>query len=200
MKIEKFQLRGNNSACARALRLLRGRAPAQLRGNIGCCWRCLLFTISFRILWRPRNDRLLKYLNLLKASSSLRPRQRWNSYWIAACNRCQQFLTITQVRMPALFLLFLSFSVCYFDLRYSELLAGNTGLKLQYKNNVSCLLTCIPLHASSWGQYFNVDLWWIWCLFCNLVCLFHILFILPLTNFFFIFYECYVLTSSTEAS
>jgi hypothetical protein len=33
MKIEKFQLRGNNSVCTGAFRLLRGRAPAQLRGN-----------------------------------------------------------------------------------------------------------------------------------------------------------------------
>jgi hypothetical protein len=35
MKTEKFQLRGNNSVCAGAFQLLRGRAPAQLRGNIG---------------------------------------------------------------------------------------------------------------------------------------------------------------------
>jgi hypothetical protein len=34
MKIEKFQLCGNSSVCAAALQLLRGRAPAQLRGNI----------------------------------------------------------------------------------------------------------------------------------------------------------------------
>jgi hypothetical protein len=34
MKIEKFQLRGNNSLCAEAFQLLRGRAPAQLRGNV----------------------------------------------------------------------------------------------------------------------------------------------------------------------
>jgi hypothetical protein len=34
MKIEKFQLRGNNSLCAGTFQLLRGRAPAQLRGNI----------------------------------------------------------------------------------------------------------------------------------------------------------------------
>jgi hypothetical protein len=32
-KIEKYQLCGNNSACAGAFQLLRGRAPAQLRGN-----------------------------------------------------------------------------------------------------------------------------------------------------------------------
>jgi hypothetical protein len=32
--IRKFQLRGNNSVCAGAFQLLRGRAPAQLRGNI----------------------------------------------------------------------------------------------------------------------------------------------------------------------
>jgi hypothetical protein len=39
MKIEKFQLRGNNSVCAGALQLLGGREPAQLRGNIvlQCC-------------------------------------------------------------------------------------------------------------------------------------------------------------------
>jgi hypothetical protein len=35
MKTEKFQLRGNNSVCEGAFHLLRGRAPAQLRGNIG---------------------------------------------------------------------------------------------------------------------------------------------------------------------
>jgi hypothetical protein len=34
MKTEKFQLRGNNPACARAFQLLRGRSHAQLRGNI----------------------------------------------------------------------------------------------------------------------------------------------------------------------
>jgi hypothetical protein len=34
MKIETFQLRGNNSLCAVAFQLLRGRVPAQLRGNI----------------------------------------------------------------------------------------------------------------------------------------------------------------------
>jgi hypothetical protein len=34
MKIEKFHLRGNNSVCAGALQLLRGRTPAQLGGNI----------------------------------------------------------------------------------------------------------------------------------------------------------------------
>jgi hypothetical protein len=33
MKIETFQLRGNNSVCAGAFQLLRGRAPAQLRRN-----------------------------------------------------------------------------------------------------------------------------------------------------------------------
>jgi hypothetical protein len=36
MKIEKFQLRGNKSVCAGAFQLLRGVAPAQFRGNIGC--------------------------------------------------------------------------------------------------------------------------------------------------------------------
>jgi hypothetical protein len=34
MKVEKYQLRCNNSVCAEAFPLLRGRAPAQLRGNI----------------------------------------------------------------------------------------------------------------------------------------------------------------------
>jgi hypothetical protein len=34
MKIEKFQLRGNSSVCAGEFQLLRGRAHAQLRGNI----------------------------------------------------------------------------------------------------------------------------------------------------------------------
>jgi hypothetical protein len=33
MKTEKFQLRGKNSMWAAAFQLLRGRAPAQLRGN-----------------------------------------------------------------------------------------------------------------------------------------------------------------------
>jgi hypothetical protein len=33
MKIEKFQLRDNNSVCAGAFQLLRGHAPAQLRGD-----------------------------------------------------------------------------------------------------------------------------------------------------------------------
>jgi hypothetical protein len=35
IKIDKSQLRGNNSVCAGALQLMRGRAPAQLRRNIG---------------------------------------------------------------------------------------------------------------------------------------------------------------------
>jgi hypothetical protein len=35
MKTEKYQLRGNNSVCVEAFQLLRGRASAQLRGNIG---------------------------------------------------------------------------------------------------------------------------------------------------------------------
>jgi hypothetical protein len=34
MKIEKIQLRGNNSACAGIYQLLRGRSPAHLRDNI----------------------------------------------------------------------------------------------------------------------------------------------------------------------
>jgi hypothetical protein len=34
MKVEKFQLRDNNSVCAGAFQLLCGRASAQLRGNI----------------------------------------------------------------------------------------------------------------------------------------------------------------------
>jgi hypothetical protein len=38
MKIENFQLRGNNSLCAGAFQLLHGRAPAQLRGNTGFKW------------------------------------------------------------------------------------------------------------------------------------------------------------------
>jgi hypothetical protein len=33
-EIEKFQLRGDNSMCAGAFQLLRGRALAQLRGNM----------------------------------------------------------------------------------------------------------------------------------------------------------------------
>jgi hypothetical protein len=34
-KMEKFQLCGSNSVCAGVVQLLRGRAPAHLRGNIG---------------------------------------------------------------------------------------------------------------------------------------------------------------------
>jgi hypothetical protein len=34
MKFEIFQLRGKNFVCAGTFQLLRGRAPAQLRGNI----------------------------------------------------------------------------------------------------------------------------------------------------------------------
>jgi hypothetical protein len=34
MQIRKLQLRGNNSVCAGTFQLLRGRASAQLRGNI----------------------------------------------------------------------------------------------------------------------------------------------------------------------
>jgi hypothetical protein len=39
MKTEKFQLRGNNSVCAGAFLLLRGRVLAQLRGNVVCVGR-----------------------------------------------------------------------------------------------------------------------------------------------------------------
>jgi hypothetical protein len=35
MKIEKFQLRGNNLVCVEAFQLLRGLAPAQIRRTIG---------------------------------------------------------------------------------------------------------------------------------------------------------------------
>jgi hypothetical protein len=42
MKIEKFQLRGNNSVCTGASQLLRGCAPAQLRGKIGHYMLCSL--------------------------------------------------------------------------------------------------------------------------------------------------------------
>jgi hypothetical protein len=35
MKIKKFHMCGNNSVCAGAFQLQCGRAPAQLRGNIG---------------------------------------------------------------------------------------------------------------------------------------------------------------------
>jgi hypothetical protein len=38
MKTEKFQLRGNKSVCVGAFQLLRGRAPAQLKGNISCLY------------------------------------------------------------------------------------------------------------------------------------------------------------------
>jgi hypothetical protein len=34
MNTDKFQLRGNDSECAGTFQLLRGRAPAQLKGNI----------------------------------------------------------------------------------------------------------------------------------------------------------------------
>jgi hypothetical protein len=34
-KIEKFQLRGNNSVCSGAFQFLRDRVRAQLRGNVG---------------------------------------------------------------------------------------------------------------------------------------------------------------------
>lgn len=90
----------------------------------------------------------------------------------------------------------LSLSVI-FHLQYSELWPGNTGLKLQHKNNVSCLLTCMPCHASRQGQYFNVDLWWVWCLFCYLV--YFICTYSPSYKVFY-FYEWYVSRSSMEAS
>jgi hypothetical protein len=48
MKIVQFQLRGNNSLCAGAFQLVRGRAPAQLRGNIGN-----RFTVLLRQLCDP---------------------------------------------------------------------------------------------------------------------------------------------------
>jgi hypothetical protein len=35
MKMEKFDVRGNSSVRVGAFQLLRGRATAQLRGNIG---------------------------------------------------------------------------------------------------------------------------------------------------------------------
>jgi hypothetical protein len=41
MKFEKFQLRGNNSVYVEAFQLLRGRASAQLRGNIVVQQTCI---------------------------------------------------------------------------------------------------------------------------------------------------------------
>jgi hypothetical protein len=35
MKIEKLELHSNNSACAVEFQLLPGRAPSNLKGNIG---------------------------------------------------------------------------------------------------------------------------------------------------------------------
>lgn len=84
-----------------------------------------------------------------------------------------------------------------FHLQYSELLPGNTGLKLQHKNNVSCLLTCMPCHASRQGQYFNVDLWWILVPLLLFGLLYLYLFSL-LQGLYF--YEWYVSRSSVEAS
>jgi hypothetical protein len=49
MKIEKFQLRGNNSVCAGVFQLLRGRAPAQLR------------SLSLEVL-RSLNENLQAYM------------------------------------------------------------------------------------------------------------------------------------------
>jgi hypothetical protein len=49
MKIENFQLRDNNFVCARAFQLLRGRAPAQLRGNTDLYSVCILQSHCLRI-------------------------------------------------------------------------------------------------------------------------------------------------------
>jgi hypothetical protein len=48
MKIEQFQLRGNNSMYAGAFQLMRGRAPARLRGNIG---RNVYLQKPHKVLW-----------------------------------------------------------------------------------------------------------------------------------------------------
>jgi hypothetical protein len=48
MKTEKFQLHGNNSLCAAAFQLLRGRAPAQLRGNIVLVFLSILFYFIYQ--------------------------------------------------------------------------------------------------------------------------------------------------------
>jgi hypothetical protein len=63
MKTEKFQLRGNNSVCAGAFQLLRGRAPAQLRGNIE------YLSVQQRFI-KKKNKRLQKFLNLNYFESS----------------------------------------------------------------------------------------------------------------------------------
>jgi hypothetical protein len=50
MKIEKFQLRGNNSVCAGAFQLLCSRARAHLTGNIVCVSKLALQFMQ-HILW-----------------------------------------------------------------------------------------------------------------------------------------------------
>jgi hypothetical protein len=50
IKIEKFKLRGNNSVCAGEFQLLRGRSPAQLRGNIGLVLKWRRKRVSYFIL------------------------------------------------------------------------------------------------------------------------------------------------------
>jgi hypothetical protein len=64
MKIENFQLRGNNSVCAGAFQLLRDRAPAQLEGNVEggqtdprkvtlCAFRTFFFVITKEVFKSP---------------------------------------------------------------------------------------------------------------------------------------------------
>jgi hypothetical protein len=60
MKIEQFQLRGNNSVCAGAFRLLHGRAPAHLRGNID------VFPSAYQYRRSPETVTLKAKLNPLK--------------------------------------------------------------------------------------------------------------------------------------
>jgi hypothetical protein len=57
MKIEKIQLRGNNSVCAEEFQLLRGRAPAQIRGND-------VFHFYYNRLRFTRSRSLLLFKNL----------------------------------------------------------------------------------------------------------------------------------------
>jgi hypothetical protein len=42
MKTEKFQLRGNNSVCAGAFQLMRGRVPKQLKCKIATKDACIM--------------------------------------------------------------------------------------------------------------------------------------------------------------
>lgn len=79
----------------------------------------MFFTLSIRILWRPKNARLSKEVFKFFPNPQTTSGQRnaiilTESLHVIVVSSL--FVAKNQVHMPTLFLLFLSFSFCYFSL------------------------------------------------------------------------------------